>query len=272
MIMLKSKRQTLGQHFLASRAHLQKVIEIIGPKPEETLVEIGPGKGAITLPLAARAGRVIAIEKDVVLAGSLETVVPPNVEIITGDALEFDFTALKDGLDPQGLKVIGNLPFSISTPLMFRILEAPGTFRECYFIVQKEVADRILAGPGCRKYAPISILTRLHYEAGIMLRIPPGAFAPPPQVNSVVIRLIRRPAPLFAVGDEPAFRAFLRESFAERRKKLWNNLVRRVPGGILDASFENNAIPRGGRAEEIPLDGFVRLFLSIGNGGQAIML
>ncbi len=270
--MLKSKRQTLGQHFLASRAHLQKVIDIIDPKPDETLIEIGPGKGAITLPLAARAGRVIAIEKDLALAEALKTAVPPNVEIIPGDALDFDFTALKEGIAPEGLKVIGNLPFSISTPLMFRILEAPGTFRECVFIVQKEVADRILAGPECRKYAPISILTRLNYEAGIMLRIPPGAFAPPPQVNSVVLRFVRRPAPLFTVQDEPAFRGFLRESFAERRKKLWNNLVRRVQSDILAAAFENNAIPRGARAEEIPLDGFVRLFLSVRNGGRTIML
>ncbi len=269
--MHRTKRQTLGQHFLVSRSHVERIIGMAAPGPDETIVEIGPGRGALTLPLAARAARIIAVEKDAVLADRLRLEAPPNVEIMTGDALEFDFAALRDKIAPEGLKVVGNLPYGISTPFMSRILCSPSTFRECLFMVQKEFAERLLAGPGGRGYAPPAVLTSLYYEAGTRLKVPPGAFAPPPKVDSVVIHLRRRPGPLFAVGDEKGFRAFLDGSFSERRKTLWNNLIRSIPAERLSGAFDGHGIPRNVRAEDLPVESFVRLFLSARNGARPVL-
>lgn len=265
----------MGQHFLASREYLARITAAVAPRPGETVVEIGPGKGALTIPLAAKADRVIAIEKDAALASALAGAVPDNVEIVTGDALHFDYRALRGRTDGPGLKVAGNLPYSISSLLIFLILDDPATFRECVFLVQKEVAERITSGPGGRSYAPISILVQINYEARMLFRIPPGAFVPPPKVDSALISLVRRRAPLFDVHDEGGFRLFLKRSFAERRKKLWNNLARAFRPEALARAFDEAGVDRGARPERVPIAEFVVLFRALtassapGSAGRA---
>jgi len=268
----KSRRHKLGQHFLTSREYLARIVAAADPQPSETVVEIGPGKGALTLPLAARAGRVIAIEKDARLAGRLASIVPANVEIVLGDALTFDYKKLKKEADPNGLKLTGNLPYSISSPLAFLILSDPATFRECILLVQKEVAERITAGPGSRKYAPVSILTQIHYLARVLFKIPPGAFSPPPAVDSALLAFSRLNQPLFEVQEEPRFAAFLKEAFAGRRKKLWNNLTRSYAASILSESFKEADIPRDARAEKLRIAQFVKLYRSLSGTGGPIVL
>lgn len=258
--MPKSRRHALGQHFLANPGVLHKIAEVIDPRPEDILVEIGPGKGALTLELAARAGRVVAIEKDERLIPGLRETMPPNVEIVHGDILRADLGGIARSAGVPSLRLVGNIPYSISSPLLFRVLDERELLRDCVFLLQKEVAERVTAGPGSKSYAPLGILLRNEFEARIAFTVAPGSFSPPPKVQSALLSLRRRPAPLLPGGADEPFQAFLRAAFAERRKMLWKNLARRATPAALETAYAEIGLPRSARAEELAPEALFRLF------------
>lgn len=249
--MYKSRRQALGQHFLANEGVLRKIAAAIAPGSADLIVEIGPGKGALTRLLAAGAGRVIAVEKDERLLPGLRESMPANVEIVPGDILRTDLGAIRAKAGAAALRLVGNVPYSISSPLLFLVLDERAHLSDCAFLLQKEVAERVTAGPGTKSYAPLGILLQNEFEARIAFAVAPGSFAPPPKVQSALLLLKRRPAPLVPGGADEPFRAFLRAAFAERRKMLWKNLARRATPAALEAAYAALGLARGVRAEEL---------------------
>ena len=261
--MKKSRRHALGQHFLASPAVLRKIVGVIDAKPDHVLVEIGAGRGVLTAALAETAGRVIAVEKDERLVPALQRDMPANVEVVHADVLSMDFREIRRRAGVPALRVVGNIPYSISTPLLFRVLDDREVFSDCVFLLQKEVADRITAGPGSKSYAPLGILLQNEFEARVAFTVAPGSFSPPPKVRSALLTLRRRPVPRhLGAADEP-FRAFLRAAFAERRKMLWNNLAPRSTPAALTAAYTALGIARNVRAEELSADALFALFRSL---------
>ena len=257
------KAKALGQHFLASRPVLRKIVDAVSPKKDELIIEIGAGKGALTFPLAERAGKVIAIEKDKTLVPFLLESQMSNLDILQADILRLDFRDLVAG-EPgfRGkVKLVGNLPYVISSPLLFKVLKDKQLFSVCVFLLQREVAERIASSPGSKNYAPLSILFQRHFEVRLCFTVAPGAFSPPPQVQSSLVTLTRKSQPLFPVSDEDRFRLFLRSSFAQRRKTLINNLrAARYPLDLLRESFRNLSLKETVRAEQLSLSQFAELF------------
>jgi 16S rRNA (adenine1518-N6/adenine1519-N6)-dimethyltransferase len=253
----------LGQHFLNDPGILSKILRIIDPKPEDLIIEVGAGKGSLTFPLARKAGEVIAIEKDGELIPVLQSKKPANLTIIEKDVLRVDFRELLaagEGV-PGPVKLVGNLPYSISSPLMFKVLKNKGIFQTCVFLVQKEVAERICAQPGSKKYAPLSILVENVFSARIHFIVHPGSFSPPPRVESALISLATRAAPLFQISDDRLFLRLLQAAFRQRRKILLNNLRNSGwPPEAAQAAFRDLGLDGTARPEELSLAQFVRLF------------
>jgi len=249
-----SKRKALGQHFLVNRSAILKIVDAVDPQPDELVIEIGAGKGALTFLLAERAGRVIAIERDAAFIPFLREKSPANVSILEADVLAVDFSDLTAS-EPSyrgRIKLCGNLPYSISSPLLFKVLDDRAHFVSCVFLLQKEVAERVTSAEGSKDYAPMSILLRTYFEPRIRLRLSPHSFSPPPRVDSALVSLVRRKNPLFEIRDESAFRAFLRAAFGQRRKTLANNL--KAAGYDLSralAALDRLGLGRRVRAEEI---------------------
>jgi 16S rRNA (adenine1518-N6/adenine1519-N6)-dimethyltransferase len=261
--MKKSRRHALGQHVLASSAVLRKIVGVIDPKPDDVLVEVGAGRGALTAALAETAGRVIAVEKDERLIPALTHDMPANVEVVHADILSVDFRELRRQAGVPALRIVGNIPYSISTPLLFRVLDDRELFSDCVFLLQKEVTARVTAGPGSKSYAPLGILLQNEFEARVAFMVAPGSFSPPPKVQSALLTLRRRPIPLHAGSADEPFRLFLRAAFAERRKMLWNNLARRSTPAALTAAYAVHGIARNVRAEELSADALFALFQSL---------
>lgn len=223
----KTRRQLLGQHFLHERRILQKIVDAVGPGPGDLVVEIGPGQGALTLPLAARAGRILAVERDYSLVEALEKTRPDNVEIMAGDILKVDLAGvLKKYRRPEEtVKLAGNLPYHISSQILFVLLEVKDFIERAVFLFQKEVAQRITATPGNKKYSPLSILLQNYFDCRLLFLVGPGAFSPPPLVDSACVLFKKRNQPLyFPAGLEARFFPFLKEAFSQRRKTLSRNL------------------------------------------------
>jgi 16S rRNA (adenine1518-N6/adenine1519-N6)-dimethyltransferase len=261
----KSKRHALGQHFLASRAVLERIVEVIAPRDRDVIVEIGAGKGVLTAVLAAKAARVIAIEKDGRLIPGLRGAMPANVEVIHGDALAVDLEEIARRAGVASLRLAGNIPYAISTPLLFRTLDERALLTDAVFLLQKEVAERVTAGPGSKSYAPLGILLQNEFEAEIAFTVAPGSFSPPPKVRSALLTLRRRDVPTQpGLADEPC-RAFLKAAFAERRKTLWKNLARRTDLDRLAAAYAALGLARNVRAEELPADALLALFRVLGS-------
>jgi len=260
------RRRVLGQHFLKSAGILKKIVEAIDPRPDTLIIEIGPGRGALTFPLAEKAGKVVAVEKDAAIAAQWKEKSVPGLTVFEGDILDCDLAALRTrhgGPFPRAV-LAGNLPYSISTPLLFKILEEPAPFERCVFLVQKEVAERITAAPGAKDYAPLSILLQLRFAAEIRFAVHPGSFSPPPKVESALVSLERRPEPLFGIPDERRFADFLRGAFRQRRKTLANNLLAsgRTAAAIERACGRAELDPRA-RPEQVPIAGFAALFAAL---------
>jgi 16S rRNA (adenine1518-N6/adenine1519-N6)-dimethyltransferase len=217
-------RKRFGQHFLEP-VWVAKVIEAMNPGQDETFLEIGPGRGALTRPLAKRAGHVVAIEIDRDLAAALAGENIPNVHVIQSDFLEVGLeTALKDERRP--LRVAGNLPYNVSSPILFTLLKAADGgrfFGDATLMLQKEVADRLAAKPGSKDYGALAIQVELSADVDHLLTLPPGAFRPPPKVTSAVVHLRFRP-PAIDVGDLRVFERIVRGIFLQRRKTLANAL------------------------------------------------
>ena len=217
-------RKRYGQHFLEP-AWADKLVSAIAPGPGERFLEIGSGPGALTLRLAQRAEHVTAVEVDPALVALLGPRLPPNVTLVQADFLDFDLASLLPGAP---LRVAGNLPYNVSSPILFRLLEAHRTLRlftDATLMVQREVAARLAAAPSTGDYGVLAILTRLHADVRILLTLPPGAFRPQPKVQSAVVRLAFR-APAVPLSDEPLFEAMVRSMFTLRRKMLSNALAR----------------------------------------------
>jgi 16S rRNA (adenine1518-N6/adenine1519-N6)-dimethyltransferase len=209
----------LGQHFLRGPA-VERLLRVIAPSRDDVFLEIGPGRGALTLPLAARAARVVAVELDPRLAVELRGRAPSSVEVIEADALEADLRSLV----PAGSRLAGNLPYYVSSPLLRRFLDLKDHLRDLHVMLQDEVARRVAAGPGSKEYGILSVLYGLHADVSIPLRFAPGAFRPPPKVTSAVLRAVFLAEPRAPVRRPEAFERLVKAAFSRRRRTLENNL------------------------------------------------
>ena len=211
-------KKRFGQHFLEA-PWAEKVVEAIDPQPTDRFLEIGSGPGALTLRLARRVAHITAVEVDRAMVAALTPKLPPNVELIHQDFLQFDLESL---VASSPLRVAGNLPYNASSPILFRLLETPRLL-DASVMLQLEVAERLEAVPGTKEYGVLSILVQLHAEVGRLLTLPPGAFRPMPQVHSAVVRLRFHP-PGYDVSDVRILEAMVRTIFMQRRKTLLNAL------------------------------------------------
>ena len=214
----------LGQHFLRP-PWVERLLAEIRPSSSDHFLEIGPGAGALTLPLAARASRVTAVELDAALVERLRAQVPANVEIVHGDALTVDLLALV----PPGGRLVGNLPYYISSPLLRRFADMHRHLRDMHVMLQEEVADRLAASPGGKEYGILSVLVGQWADLDVVLRLPPEAFSPPPRVRSAVLRGRFLPEGREQVPDVEAFATLVKKAFARRRRTLENNLQDSYP-------------------------------------------
>ena len=224
-------RKRFGQHFLEP-AWVNKLVQAIGAKTDDAFLEIGPGRGAITRPLATQCEKLLAVEVDRDLAADLEADRPANVTVVQGDVLKVDLAPIVTtwlGAPPgpaNQFRVVGNLPYNISSPILFGLLELAartGGVRDATLMLQKEVADRLVARVGTGEYGVLTVLTGLHADVTRILSLPPGAFRPPPKVHSAVVRLRFRP-PTVEVGDPDRFVRMVRSVFTQRRKTIGNAL------------------------------------------------
>lgn len=259
------RRRALGQHFLRDRGIARAIVESAGLSREDLCVEIGPGEGALTVLLAERAGRLIALEVDEALAAGLRHRLAslPHVEIRHADARRFDYSTLPAlRPSPAGrVVVVGNLPFSASKPILERLVETRAALSELVLTLQREVAERVAAGPGSKRYGALSVLTQLYCEVRRVMAIPPGAFRPPPKVDSTVLRLTVLPAPRTPVADEPLFHRVVKAAFSQRRKNLANALVGglHLPADAIRGRLIAAGIDATRRAETLSLEEFARL-------------
>ena len=209
----------LGQHFLRPTS-VDRLLEILDPRPDQVFLEIGPGRGALTLPLAARAGRVVGVELDPALALRLRSSAPPNLEIVEADALAVDLGALV----PAGSRACGNLPYYISSPLLRRLLDLRARVRDLHVMLQEEVARRVASPPGSKQYGILSVLFALYADVDVPLVFPPSSFSPPPKVSSALLRVRFLPSPRAQIPSLAAFERLLQSAFSRRRRTLENNL------------------------------------------------
>jgi 16S rRNA (adenine1518-N6/adenine1519-N6)-dimethyltransferase len=244
-------RKRFGQNFLVSPGVVARIVEAIRPQPGDILVEIGPGLGALTEPLLARLQHLHVVEIDRDLIARLrERFSPERLTIHEGDALQFDFAALG-----AGLRVVGNLPYNISTPLLFRLAAYAGGVRDMHFMLQREVVERMVAAPGGSEYGRLSVMLQYRFEMERQFLVPPGAFNPAPKVESAVVRMVPRPREALAATDEALLGEIVKSAFAQRRKMLRNTLRERLHGedwAALD-------IDPMRRAEELAVGDYVRI-------------
>lgn len=271
----RARKPKLGQHFLRDQSAALRIVEALGEIANGTVLEIGPGPGILTSLLARRARRLIAIELDKVLAAQLRMrlALSPNVEVIEGDVLSIDLDSvfgpkpgsLRPGLEytPEPASVVGNLPYYITSDVLLRLFEYRRYFRTIVIMVQKEVADRIAAKPGSRDYGLLSATAQLYSKVEKLFTLPPGAFDPPPKVHSTVIRLNMAPQIEKLRVSEDRFIEFLKLSFGQKRKTLWNNLKSEYEPGALRAALNRVGVKPEVRAEALPLEKSAALFRAL---------
>ena len=248
-------RKRFGQNFLHDQSVIERIMSHVDPQPGQLLVEIGPGQGALTRGLLERAGELDAIELDRDLLRPLEQSCAPfgDLRLHNADALKFDFRSLTDG--DRKLRLVGNLPYNISTPLLFHLVEQGDVIEDMHFMLQKEVVDRMAAGPGTKAYGRLSVMLQVSCEVTPLFDIGPESFDPPPKVYSSVVRLRPRRQPLVAAADMRAFGDLVSAAFHQRRKTLRNNLK-----GLLDAEqISALGIDPGIRSETLSLRQFILL-------------
>jgi len=253
----------MGQHFLRDKFVLRKIIRVISPDEDDFIIEIGAGKGVLTLPLAHGVDRMIAIERDKSLVPELEARRPLNLEILEADVLTLRFTDLvtREKRRKGSVKLVGNLPYVISSQILIKVLDEKDILDTCVFLLQKEVAERISAQPGTKAYAPLSIRFQNDFKVKLCFIVKPESFSPPPQVKSALIFLEKRSQPLFPISDDKAFSEFLKVTFRHRRKTLFNNLL--LSGQTrshLDPIFLELGMQKKVRPEQLTLLEYVKLF------------
>jgi len=242
-------RKRFGQHFLADGAVVEAIVEAIDPRPGQAIVEIGPGLGALTQPLRQRCGALTVIELDRDLAARLRR--EPGLVVVEADVLKVDFAALA-ATAGQALRVVGNLPYNISTPILFHLLGAAGHVVDQHFMLQKEVVDRMAAAPGRKDYGRLTVMLQWRYRIESVLDVPPEAFEPPPRVHSAVVRMVPLPVPEGV--DATRLGALVTVAFSQRRKLLRHTLGRWMETEGIDVPFDLQR-----RAEEVPVEEYLAL-------------
>lgn len=248
-------RKRFGQNFLRDPGIISRIVRSIGPRPGDRLVEIGPGQGALTEPLLEAAGRleVIELDRDLIPGLRVQFFAYPDFVIHEGDALKFDFRALRGEGKP--LRVVGNLPYNISTPLIAHLLEAGDAIADMHFMLQKEVVDRLAAEPGGADWGRLSVMAQYRCRVDALFVVPPEAFVPRPKVDSAIVRLAPHAELPYPASDEALLATLVREAFGQRRKTLRNNLKGRITGEALAALD----IDPGRRPQTLSVAEFVRI-------------
>lgn len=249
-------RKSLGQHFLHQRSVIEAIVREFNPRPDDVVVEIGPGRGALTREIAPRVAALHAVELDRRLAGELQAreAEMPCLVVHQQDALRFDYCSIA----PR-LRVLGNLPYNISTPLLFRLLDQLHCIRDMFLMLQKEVVDRMLAAPGSRTYGRLSVMVQQRCRGELLMEVAPGAFTPPPRIRSAVVVLWPDTARRYPVDEPSRFAELVKRAFAQRRKTLRNALKGMVDEDQLTAC----GIAPDARAEQLSVAQFARLSNSL---------
>ena len=242
-------RKRFGQHFLTDRGIIEDIVQAIAPQPGQAMVEIGPGLGAMTQPLVERLGHLTVIELDRDLAVQLRA--RANLTVIESDVLRVDFRQLADAANTK-IRVVGNLPYNISTPILFHLLDVADAIEDQHFMLQKEVIDRMVAKPSTSDYSRLSVMLQWRYAMENVLFVPPASFDPPPRVNSAIVRMLPHAAP-WAV-DVKLFSELVRVAFSQRRKLLRHSL-----GKWLEARNFSGTFNLQRRAEEVTVSEYVAL-------------
>ena len=251
---MQHARKRFGQHFLVDPSVLDRIIDAIDPQPGQPLVEIGPGRGALTAPLLERCRALTVIELDRDLAARLRRT--PGLEVIEADVLDVDFAALPAAAAGRKLRIVGNLPYNISTPILFHLLEASQAIEDQHFMLQKEVVDRIAASPGNKDYGRLTVMLQWRYRIETLLDVAPEAFEPPPRVDSAVLRMT--PLPIRQDVDPALLRELVTVGFSQRRK-----LLRHTVGRWLEGRGANELFDLQRRAEEVPVDEWIALAVAL---------
>ena len=248
-------RKRFGQHFLTDSAIIGAIVREIDPRPGQALVEIGPGLMALTQPLLERCGALTVIELDRDLAARLWA--RAGLQVVEADVLTVDFGALADAAAPKPLRVVGNLPYNISSPILFHLLPWAGRVADQHFMLQKEVVDRMVATPGGKDYGRLSVMLQWRYHMESVLDVPPEAFDPPPRVDSAIVRMLPWPQP--AAVDPAVLEALVQSAFSQRRKLLRHSL-----GRWLEARGYSGGFDLQRRAEEVPVAAYTALAEELG--------
>ena len=246
-------RKRFGQNFLHDHHWIERIARAIDPKPGDELIEIGPGQAALTREVIARAGRQTAVEIDRDLAAFLRTQFPDgSLELIEADALTLDWSTVLEG---KRLRVFGNLPYNISSPLLFALLPAAHRIVDQHFMLQKEVVDRMIAAPGSKTYGRLSVMLQYRYVMHKLFDVPPGAFTPAPKVTSSIVRMVPKPVEKLLPVDWNVFSALVAAAFQQRRKTMRNAIA-----DFLDEEgFAGAGVLPTARAETLDVEAFVRL-------------
>ena len=250
-------KKHLGQNFLHDKGVIGRIVQAVDPQPGDAIVEIGPGQGALTFPLLEKHGELVAIEFDRDLHAPLQAAARGHgaLRLIEGDVLGVDFTALAAELGVEKMRLVGNLPYNLSSPILFHALDHAPAIRDMHFMLQKEVVERMAAGPGSKVFGRLSVMLQAYCAVTPLFVVPPGAFKPAPKVDSAVVRLVPKPADRVEVVDRRSFANVVRAAFGQRRKTLRNAL-----NGVADsAQIEAAGLRADARAEQVEVAGFVRL-------------
>ncbi|HEY4957813.1 MAG TPA: 16S rRNA (adenine(1518)-N(6)/adenine(1519)-N(6))-dimethyltransferase RsmA [Caldimonas sp.] len=251
-------KKRFGQHFLVDGSVIERIVAEIDPRPGEALVEIGPGRGALTTPLLALCERMTVIELDRDLAARLRRVA--GLDVVEADVLDVDFRSLPSVTPAAKLRVVGNLPYNISTPILFHLLDAAERIVDQHFMLQKEVVARMAAAPGGKDFGRLTVMLQWRYDIEPLLDVPAEAFEPPPRVESAVLRMTPRPAP--APVDPALLRELVTVAFSQRRK-----LLRHTLGRWLEQRGRAGTFDVQRRAEEVPVDEYVALAVALAGDG-----
>jgi len=254
----------LGQNFLTDRNVITRIVSCVDPSPDDYILEIGPGQGALTTELAKSGASVLAVELDRRLAPLLAAEFAGNakVEIIESDILKLDLPKTLSAVTGNKWKVAANLPYNISSQVLIKFLETPTLFTDLFLMLQKEVGDRLAAPPGTKEYGILTLFCRLHFDVSREFIVKPGSFHPVPKVDSAVLRFRALPAPRVDVGDERLFRRLVKAAFSQRRKTLWNCLKSADftdNDDILRTTLLAAGIDEKRRGETLSLDEFAKL-------------
>ena len=248
-------RKRFGQHFLCDQTVVHRIVDALAPKVGEHLVEIGPGQGAITLPILKIMKQLDVVELDRDLIPELQerTRHAGQLYVHEADALKFDFASLKK--DAQPLRICGNLPYNISTPLIFHLLSFSGIVKDMLFMLQKEVAERLAAEPGTEHYGRLSVMTQYHCEVQLLFNVSPNAFFPPPQVQSSIVRLVPYQELPYQANDYATFESVVKHAFGQRRKTLRNSLKTLIDADV----WSHISVPSDQRPEQLSVKEFIEI-------------